>query len=252
MTPAIVRVGLRRLCAVGPPLANVAGLATAALGHHGSAAAQRGPDTAGAKQIYLRDCAFCHGSQGEGTKYGPDLKGSGPALLDYEVSTGRMPLPHPGAEVVRRTPTYDRATINALVSYVSSLVPGGPPIPELDLASADRAQGGEDYRLACAACHQAAGQGGALRYGEAPALHSTPEQVAEAMRTGPGTMPIFGPEAFDDHAVAGIASYVQYLPQPQDPRGEPLWHLGPLAEGMIGFFAAIVIAGALILIGERR
>src|SRR3954447_1004828 len=243
---------LRRLYALGPLLAIAAGLAAAALGHHGSAAAQRGADPAAVEQIYLRDCAFCHGSQGEGTKYGPGLKGSGPALVDYEVSTGRMPLPHPGAEVVRRTPVYDRATINELVSYVSSLMPGGPPIPQLNLAAADRAQGGEDYRLACAACHQAAGQGGALRYGEAPALHSTPEQVAEAMRTGPGTMPIFGPEAFDDHAVAGDAAYVQYLQQQQDHGGQPLWRLGPLAEGMIAFFAAVIIAGALVLIGERR
>src|SRR3954447_1463518 len=243
---------LRRLYALGPLLAIAAGLAAAALGHHGSAAAQRGADPAAVEQIYLRDCAFCHGAQGEGSKYGPDLKRSGPALTDYEVSTGRMPLPHPGAEVVRRTPRYDRDTNDGLVSYVSSIAPGGTPIPKLDLASADRAQGGEDYRLACAACHQAAGQGGALRYGEAPALHSTPLEVAEAMRTGPGTMPVFGPEAFDDKAVAGIASYVQYLQQPQDPGGQPLWHLGPLAEGMIAFFAAIIIAGALVLIGERR
>ena len=65
-------------------------------------------------------------------------------------------------------------------------------------------------------------------------------------------MPVFGPEAFDDHAVAGIASYVAYLQQPRDPGGQPLWHLGPLAEGIVAFFAAIIIGGALILIGERR
>src|SRR3954451_3028377 len=252
MTPAIVGVVLRRLCAVGPLLAIVAGLAAAAVGFHEGAAAERAPDAAATKQIYLRDCAFCHGSQGEGSKYGPGLTGSGPALVDYEVSTGRMPLPHPGAEVVRRTPTYDPETIDALVSYVSSIVPGGTPIPELDLAAADRAEGGHDYRLACAACHQAAGQGGALRFGEAPALHSTPLQVAEAMRTGPGTMPVFGGEAFDDQEVAGIASYVEYLQQPRDPGGQPLWHLGPLPEGMVAFFAAIIIAGAVMLIGERR
>jgi len=243
---------LRRLCALGPLLAAMAGFVWVAFAQHDSASAVRAPDAAAVKQIYLGDCAFCHGSQAEGTKYGPSLKHSGPALTDYELSTGRMPLPQDGAEVVRRTPKYDRATMDALVAYVSSLAPGGTPIPQLDLATADRAQGGEDYRLACAACHQAAGQGGALRYGEAPALHSTPLQVAEAMRTGPGTMPVFGPEAFDDKAVSGIASYVEYLRQPSDPGGQSLWHLGPLAEGMVAFVACVLIAGALVLIGERR
>ncbi|HEY0517881.1 MAG TPA: cytochrome c, partial [Ilumatobacteraceae bacterium] len=122
-----------------------------------------------------------------------------------------------------------------------------------DVATADLAEGGEDFRLACAACHQAAGRGGALRFEEAPSLlRSTPLQVAEAMRTGPGTMPVFGSQAFDDARVAGIARYVEYLHQPTDVGGEPLWHFGPLAEGMIAFVAAILLAAGLLVIGERR
>ena len=62
------------------------------------------PSAAATKQIYLRDCASCHGANGEGTVDGPELTDAGSAIVDYELSTGRMPLPHRGAEVVRRAP----------------------------------------------------------------------------------------------------------------------------------------------------
>jgi ubiquinol-cytochrome c reductase cytochrome c subunit len=199
----------------------------------------------------LRDCAICHGARGTGTKDGPDLRNVGPALVDYELTTGRMPLPRPGAEVVRRPPKYDATTIAALVQYVASIAPGGPPVPAVDVAAADLAQGGTDFRLECAACHQAAGQGGTLRYGEAPSLHvSTPVQVAEAIITGPGTMPKFG--AFDASEIDGIAAYVQYLHHPVDRGGESLWHFGPLAEGMVAFIVVVALTAALLAIGERR
>lgn len=206
------------------------------------------------QQIYLRDCATCHGARGEGTDDGPSLEHSGPALADYMLTTGRMPLAHPDDEMVRHDPRYDAATIAALVAYVASLHPdAGQPIPEVDVASANLARGGEDFRLACAACHQAVGQGGALRYGEAPSLmRSTPVQVVEAMRTGPGTMPVFAEDAFSDDEVAGIAAYIQYLQDPEDRGGQPLWHFGPLAEGLIAFLAVVFLTGALVVIGERR
>jgi ubiquinol-cytochrome c reductase cytochrome c subunit len=144
--------------------------------------------------------------------------------------------------------------IQSLVAYVATLHPdAGPAVPDVDLTSASLADGGEKFRLACAACHQVAGQGGALRYGEAPSLlRSSPVVVVEAMRTGPGTMPVFGTDAFDDRAAAGIAAYVQYLRHPDDRGGEPLWHFGPLAEGMAAFLAVVLLCGALAVIGERR
>ena len=231
---------------VGPLLVLLAGIAGALAPRHASSAA--GPDVA---TIYLSDCATCHGASGAGGKDGPDLRGAGPALVDYELTTGRMPLPRPGAEVVRRPPKYDAPTITALVQYVASIAPGGPPVPHVDVAAANLPQGGTDFRLECAACHQAAGQGGTLRYGEAPSLHaSTPVQVAEAIVTGPGTMPKFG--ALDDKEISGIAAYVQYLHHPVDRGGQPLWHFGPLAEGMIAFIVVVALTAALLAIGERR
>ena len=50
------------------------------------------PDTAAARQVYLRDCATCHGADANGTSVAPTLQGVGPAAVDFWVSTGRMPL----------------------------------------------------------------------------------------------------------------------------------------------------------------
>jgi len=220
----------------------------------GQSAHATGPSATETTQIYLGDCSFCHGTNGEGTVYGPKLTDDGSAIIDYELTTGRMPLPRPGSEVVRRRPKYDRQTIDALVAYVDGFGPGGVPIPHLESGtSTDVPTGGEDFRLACAGCHQVAGQGGALRFGEAPSLlRSTPLEVAEAMRTGPGTMPVFGSQAFTDSQVAGIAGYVQYLQHPRDPGGQRLWHLGPLPEGMVAFMVAVALAAALLVIGQRQ
>ena len=74
------------------------------------------------RAIFLRDCAVCHGADGRGTEQGPSLFHAGAAVVDFWLSTGRMPLPSAGAEAVRRTPKYPPAVIHALVAYVAKLV----------------------------------------------------------------------------------------------------------------------------------
>lgn len=201
------------------------------------------------RALYLRDCAVCHGSDGRGTEQGPSLVGSGPAVVDFWVSTGRMPLPSAGAEVVRRKPKYSPAVIDALVAYVVSITGGGGrPIPDVDPAAGDVAKGGELFRQQCAACHAWSGEGGALVRREAPSTHpATPTQIAEAVRTGPGNMPAFGRTAIDDHELDSLVAYTRYLSAPRDHGGEPLWHVGPLAEGA----AAGLLGLGLLLIGAR-
>src|SRR2546427_11379122 len=56
--------------------------------------------------LYLRDCAWCHGNQADGTTRGPSLIGVGAASADFELSTGRMPLTKVEEEPERRTPHY--------------------------------------------------------------------------------------------------------------------------------------------------
>jgi len=219
----------------------------------------RAPDV---KQIFLADCATCHGADARGTNRGPTLVGVGPASIDYELTTGRMPitdpnffLGNPNQEIKRHTPPYyPPATITALREYIVGLTgPGGPPIPDMD-ARANRAAGGEIFRMQCAACHAWAGDGGALLHREAPELHdATRTQIGEAVRVGPGLMPAFGHAAIDDRQLDQLAAYVRYLANPEDRGGNPLWHLGPFAEGFIAWAIAMTfLLFTIRWIGERK
>lgn len=203
--------------------------------------------------IYLRECAMCHGARGIGTKNGPSLRTSGTASVDFMVRTGRMPLSHPGAELERHTPKVDDAERHALVDYTATFT-RGPSVPRVPTTGTNLGRGSRLYREQCAACHQSAGAGGALAYGEsAPALrHSSRVEVAEALRTGPGQMPAFSARDIPPAEVADIAAYVQYLRKPRDPGGFNLGHLGPVPEGLIAWTLGL---GTLLLVcgrlGER-
>ncbi len=156
--------------------------------------AEPSPDlVATGEQLYLTGCVSCHGVGGVGTDLGPTLVGVGAASADFYLTSGRMPAAQgTPAEPPRKQPAYSPDQIAALVAYVSTLGQG-PAIPAVDLAGADVARGGVLFRANCASCHQSAGAGGALSYGQsAPDLkHATPTQVVEAMRIGPGQMPVF-------------------------------------------------------------
>jgi ubiquinol-cytochrome c reductase cytochrome c subunit len=243
-------VRVTRAFALGP-LAAAVGAVLVALGSvTGSGRSVAQVDAA---PIYLRDCAVCHGADGHGTTLGPTLAGWGVAAVDYAVSTGRMPLASAGETPTRRTPMYDRATIDALIAYVGNLVPGGPPIPHVDPAAGDLAAGGQLFRAQCAACHQWAGQGGALLHREAPPLApATPTQAAEAIRTGPGSMPIFADSALDAHQLDSVVRYVESLRHPDDRGGWALWHIGPVAEGGVGLAAIAVLMFVLRYVGTRQ
>ena len=228
--------------------------------------AEQAVSPADARTVFLRDCATCHGSDARGTQYGPTLQGVGTAAVDYWVSTGRMPLyantrspkspaaqpppgqqlPDPTASPARHRPWYSPAMIAALVAYVATIAPGGPPIPRVDLQHASLAAGGEVYREQCAACHAWSGVGGALYQRAAPTLHlATPTQIAEAMRTGPAPMPVFGKAAVPDSTLDDVVAYVRYLDHPSNRGGAPLWDLGPVAEGAV---AIILGLGGLLLV----
>jgi ubiquinol-cytochrome c reductase cytochrome c subunit len=234
----------------GPWIAVASGV-VAALCFATAGAAATGPPPEIA-QVYLRDCAVCHGADARGTSRGPSLQGVGEAAVDYQVGTGRMPLDSPDAPSQRRPPAYDDATVAALVAYVGSIAPGGPGIPSIDVHGADVAAGGETYRAQCAACHQWAGAGGALEGSNAPALEqATPTQIAEAVRTGPATMPVFGEQAVSDAQLVDLAGYVRSLAHPVDAGGAPLWHLGPLPEGGAALLALAALVAVLRLLGTR-
>lgn len=221
------------------------------------------------RDLYLKDCAWCHGRVARGTERGPDLVSgtNGPALVDFVLSTGRMPIDDPDEPIRRQDVSYTRAQIDAIVEFSRELGASGPDVPQLDLASAELAAGNELYQENCAACHSTTGIGGALTQGRlegstgapsssfiAPSLlESTPVQIAEAVRVGPGTMPVFAAETFDADDLDAIVAYVMYLQDPRDAGGAGAGRIGPVAEGAIGW---IVGLGLLLLaarwIGTRR
>jgi ubiquinol-cytochrome c reductase cytochrome c subunit len=198
--------------------------------------------------LFETGCSSCHGTNGQGTDDGPSLVGVGAASADFQLRTGRMPLAVVGQQAVRKPPAYSDDQITALVAYVASLG-SGPAIPEVDVAAADPVQGGELFRSNCAACHNAAGTGGALSYGHsAPSLlDATPVEVVEAMRTGPGQMPVFGADTFSDQQAADVARYVtEQLQHPDNRGGLPLGATGPVPEGFVAWIVGIVIIGGAL------
>jgi ubiquinol-cytochrome c reductase cytochrome c subunit len=198
-----------------------------------TATAQSDPPSAGeverGRELFLTSCASCHGAEGGGTAIAPSLIGVGAASASFQLTTGRMPLTDPDAQAVRKPPAFSQREIDALVAYVASLG-DGPPIPDVDPADGDLEVGSTLFLNNCAACHSASGAGGALSYGRnAPELHrATALQIGEAIRTGPGQMPVFGPDTLDEHQVNSIVRYVRYLRDPDDPGGFSLGRIGPI------------------------
>ena len=219
--------------------------------------------------LYARDCAFCHGDQGQGTDRAPTLLAgtNGAALTDFMLRTGRMPLNDEEEPVRRRTPVYDDEEFEAVVTYiVSHTRPPGPEIPEIDPEAGDLATGQEIYQLNCAACHGTTGVGGAALTrppGQAddeatgiiiPGVHeATLREVAEAVRTGPGTMPVFGSGELSDEDLNSLLRYVDMLRHPPDRGGFGLGHIGPFSEGAAGWLIGL---GPLLLfiywVGTKR
>jgi ubiquinol-cytochrome c reductase cytochrome c subunit len=197
------------------------------------------------RDLFVTGCSSCHGVEGGGTENGPRITDAGEAAADFQLRTGRMPAARVDGQQPEKDRAYDEEEIQALVAYVGSLGVG-PLIPDVDAARGDLANGGELYRANCAACHNASGIGGALSYGgEAPSVrHVHPIQVGEAMRTGPGQMPVFGADSFSPEDLDDIARYIEHLSEPSRRGGLSLGGAGPVTEG---FVAVLFALGGIVL-----
>lgn len=207
--------------------------------------------------LFAEGCASCHGPAGEGTTDGPSLIGVGAASVDFQVTTGRMPLAAPNVQAMRKPPSYDREETLALAAYVAALGPG-PTIPSGSVVDewrdASVAKGGELFRVNCAQCHNFAGRGGALSDGRyAPSLmSSTPQEIYEAMLTGPQSMPVFADTSLPPESKAEIIAFIENLKQEPNPGGLDLGRFGPVTEGLFLWTAGMgALVAAAIWIGAR-
>jgi ubiquinol-cytochrome c reductase cytochrome c subunit len=219
----------------------------------GSEAAAGGSKLDEGRQLFEADCSSCHGFKGEGVKgVAPSLKEAGEGAADFYLRTGRMPLSRVGDEPVRGEPRYDNGEIEALDAFVGSLGPG-PGIPNVEPDKGSLSEGMEMFTDKCAGCHAISGKGGVAIGGYAPPLgEATPTEVGEAIRVGPYLMPKFSEADVTPADVNSLARYVELTQEPEDAGGLGIGHIGPVPEGMVAWFAAIV---ALLLvsrvIGER-
>lgn len=207
-------------------------------------------DSEEGEQLYRRDCASCHGPAGKGSRRGPSLEEAGEAHNVYYLHTGRMPILSPEDPVERKPVPYTDEQLAALVAYAAGLGEG-PDLPAVSTDGGELGPGGVDFRLHCAICHGAAGEGGALVEGDhAPSLmQATPAVMAAAMTAGPGAMPSFE-RVLESDQIDDIAAYVIHLQGPTG-TGQKVGG-GRVGEGLVGLAAALLLIAAARLIGDTE
>jgi ubiquinol-cytochrome c reductase cytochrome c subunit len=212
------------------------------------------------KRLYISSCSSCHGLNGGGESgRGPSLLGVGPAAVDFQVGTGRMPAQQVGPQVERKANSFTQDQIDAMAAYVNSLAPGGPQVPSQAEYDPDAPslldpsgnqvsvpEGGVLFRTNCSSCHNFAGQGGALTDGKfAPSLQgTTAKHIYEAMLTGPQNMPQFPDSIMPPAQKQAIIRYLTSARVEPSYGGNSLGRIGPVSEG-----AALFVFGITILIG---
>lgn len=90
-------------------------------------------DLAEGRNIYDQTCASCHGDDGSGAETGPDVRDAGPAAVNFQVSTGRMPSMDPDSQMPRRPMVMSQEELANLVAYYDEEIRSdgaGPEVPD--------------------------------------------------------------------------------------------------------------------------
>ncbi len=246
---------LLTIALIGVLYAAVGNVATAAADGTANTTANSEQIEAG-KQLFAEGCSSCHGLGAQGGPEAPTLIGVGAAAVNFQVSTGRMPLATPQAQAPVKPIIYTDEEIAQLAAFVGSLSPG-PAIPTPEMFAyedADLAEGGELFRTNCSQCHNFTGSGGALSNGAyAPDLtKATPQQIFEAMITGPENMPVFSNDTLTVENKQAIIKYIQHMDEMPSYGGWGLGSLGPVTEGLFIWVIGIgAMVGAAIWIGAK-
>ena len=215
------------------------------------------------RQLFLANCASCHGQNAEGRATGngdkiagPALAGVGAAAVDFQVGTGRMPLSGPMVQAPNKEVQFSQPQIDSMAAYIASLAPGpGVPSDEaVDPSKGDAAAGGELFRVNCAMCHNAAGAGGALTRGKyAPAIGNVSgRHIYQAMVTGPQSMPVFSDANLNPESKRDIIAFLSTIEKQENPGGMALGSLGPVTEGLFAWvFALGILVGCAVWLGSK-
>jgi ubiquinol-cytochrome c reductase cytochrome c subunit len=227
------------------------------------AEASTSEDVAAGKNLFVANCASCHGVNAEGRATGvgdqiagPPLAGVGAAAVDFQVGTGRMPMRQPAVQAPQGTVQFEQEDIDKMAAYVASLAPG-PAVPseeDVDPAEGDPAAGGEIFRVNCAMCHNFAGSGGALTRGKyAPSLDGvSPKHIYEAMVTGPQAMPVFNDANIKPEEKRDVIAFLKTIEDAPQQGGHALGSLGPVTEGWFAWFFGLGILVAIsVWLGQK-
>ena len=184
--------------------------------------------------LYAANCSGCHGDHGQGL-IGPSQQADAfPGLVAGMVVRGGIQMP--------AFPQFTPAQVAAVSTFVATQIAA----PAARTATV--ADGGVLFRLYCSGCHGSTGRGGAVSQGRnPPSLADYPAAEAlAAMIFGRGNMPVFADTVLDVRQQAAIALYVQELQKPASPGGWGLGYLGPVTEGLAGFFGLCALLVAAI------
>src|SRR6478735_12541241 len=81
------------------------------------------------KKLFQANCATCHGLDLQGSENGPSLYGVGELAVEFQVSTGRMPLAMQGPQAPKKPIQFTEDQIRAMAAWVQSQAPG-PTYPD--------------------------------------------------------------------------------------------------------------------------
>ena len=227
--------------------------------------------------LYQENCARCHGGTGLGVvsdeaAAGPPIINVGAASVDFMIASGRMPAESQYDPLIRREPAFNDTERQALVAYVTQLeIPDnltveeaealgisaqpGPGIPDISgWEDADLAEGRALFTTNCAACHGPTAAGIAVGQNDVSSNLAgvPPLQVAQAIRSGPGVMPVFSDEVFTQEELDATVAWVINLPERESPGGINVGRSGPVTEGLLAWVIGMGLLGvAVYVLGER-
>ena len=215
-------------------------------------------------QLYAANCSGCHGIAGTGVTtpaqrgpgnvkgQGPPLRGVGALAADFYLRTGYMPLRKAHEQPYRSRVLFSDEELRAMTAYIAGLGKG-PAIPQPSPAAGSLSEGMHLFTEHCAGCHQMDGEGGYVTDARVPPLKdATPTEVAEAVRIGPYFMPKFSTKDISHSELNSIIAYVQSTKHPDDRGGWGIGHIGPVPEGLVTWFLAVLaLIATCMVIGKR-